>query len=123
MQTFTKTERLCSKVLIDKLVETGKSFNSFPFKITWLEIIENSASVQVMISVPKRIFKSAVDRNRVKRLVREGYRLNKQFLYDNLNNKKILLMLVYTSKTVIGYKEMEEKIREILQRLSKNINL
>ena len=123
MQTFTKAERLCSKVLIDKLVETGKSFNSFPFRIIWLEVVENSASVQVVISVPKRIFKSAVDRNRLKRLTREGYRLNKQFLYDALNNKKILLMLVYTSKTIIEYKEMEEKIKEALQRLSKNINL
>ena len=123
MQTFTKAERLCSKVLIDKLVETGKSFNSFPFRIIWLEVVENSAPVQVVISVPKRIFKSAVDRNRLKRLTREGYRLNKQFLYDTLNNKKILLMLVYTSKTIIEYKEMEEKIKEVLQRLSKNINL
>ena len=123
MQTFTKAERLCSKILIDKLVDTGKSFNSSPFRIIWLEVIENRIPAQVVISVPKRNFKSAVDRNRLKRLTREAYRINKQAFYDSLNNKNILLMLIYTSKTIIEYEEMEEKIVDALQRLSKNVNV
>ena len=122
MQTFTKAERLCSKILIDKLVQTGKSFNSFPFRVVWLEITENIAPVQVVISVPKRIFKTAVDRNRLKRLIREAYRRNKELLYDQLNDKKILLMLIYTSKTKIEYHDMEEKLAETLERLFKNIS-
>ena len=122
MQTFTKAERLCSKVLIDKLVEKGNSFQSFPFKITWLETQEIIMPAQIMISVPKRIFKRAVDRNKLKRRTREAYRKNKMILYDHLNNKKILFMLIYTAKTIADYKEIEEKLIIGLQQLEKKIN-
>jgi ribonuclease P protein component len=122
MQTFTKAERLSSKVAIDKLFEQGKSFHSPPFKICWLEIIEDRSPAQIVISVPKRLFKRAVDRNRIKRLIRETYRKNKNLLYDKLENKKVLLMFIYTSKTIIEYKEMEEKTIMALTRLNKNIN-
>ena len=122
MQTFTKAERLCSKVEIDKLVETGKSFNSGFFKIIWKETTEGTAPAQIVISVPKRLFKKAVDRNRLKRLTREAYRKNKNILYTDLKNKKILLMFIYKVKTIVEYKELEEKIIVALQRLSENIN-
>ena len=62
MKTFSKEERLCSKVFIDELVAKGKSFNSFPFRIIWIEATENKVPVRVVISVPKRIFKRAVCR-------------------------------------------------------------
>ena len=122
MQTFTKAERLCSKILIDKLIETGKSFNISPFRSIWLEVSESSVPVQFVISVPKRNFKKAVDRNRLKRQTREAYRKNKKLLYDHLDDKKVLLMLIYTAKTMIEYKELEEKIIMILQRLIENVN-
>ena len=122
MQTFTKDERLSSKAAIDKLFETGRSFHSAPFKICWLETIEGNSPVQIVISVPKRSFKSSVDRNRLKRLIREAYRKNKNSLYEKMEDKKILLMFIFTAKTMIEYKEMEEKIIVALQRLSKNIN-
>jgi len=122
MQTFTKAERLSSKVEIDNLFGTGKSFNSKPFKVIWLEKAVGDTPVKTVISIPKRLFKRAVDRNRLKRLTREAYRKNKHLLYDDLGNKKILLMFIFTSKTIIEYKEMEEKIISILQRLSKTIN-
>lgn len=122
MQTFTKAERLSSKIEIDSLFGTGKSFNSTPFKVIWLEKAVGNTPVKTVISIPKRLFKRAVDRNRLKRLTREAYRKNKHLLYDDLGNKKILLMFIFTSKTIIEYKEMEEKIISILQRLSKTIN-
>jgi ribonuclease P protein component len=122
MQTFTKAERLCSKILIDKLIETGKSFNIPPFRSIWIEVSESSVPVQFVISVPKRNFKKAVDRNRLKRQTREAYRKNKKLLYDHLDDKKVLLMLIYTAKTMIEYKELEEKIIMILQRLIENVN-
>ncbi len=124
MQTFSKAERLCSKVLIDKLVVTGKSFHSFPFKISWLETQESTVTVpvQLMISVPKRIFKKAVQRNLLKRRTREAYRKNKTILYDYLHNKKILLMFVYTAKTIETYAELEKKIKEALVHLIKELN-
>lgn len=122
MQTFSKAERLCSKVLIDILVETGRSFNSFPFRITWRKVEEGSAPVQVLITVPKRIYKRAVDRNLLKRRIRESYRKNKMELYANLENKKIHLMLIYTSKTIVEQKEIEGKVMEALNRLYKEVN-
>ena len=129
MQTFSKTERLCSQVLIDRLVEKGKSFNSIPFRVSWLEIAESSAPIKIVISVPKRLFKKAVDRNKIKRQIREVYRKEKQKVYDVLEDlptgqagKKFLVMLVYTAKTKMEFKELEAKIIETLERLSKTLN-
>ena len=122
MQTFTKAERLTSKIEIDSLFGTGKSFNIAPFKVIWKESIDSSVPVKIVISIPKRLFKRAVDRNRLKRLTREAYRKNKHLLNDNPGNKKVFLMLIFTSKSIIEYNEMEEKIILILQRLSKTIN-
>ena len=119
MQTFSKNERLCSKILIDRLIATGKSFNHSPFRITWLPIAESSAPIKVVISVPKRSFKRAVDRNRLKRQIREVYRNKKQSVYDVLGEKKILVMIVYTAKTKLEFKKIEQKLIEALDRLSK----
>ena len=121
MQTFSKNERLCSKILIDRLIETGKSFNHSPYRITWLLIAESSAPIKVVISIPKRSFKKAVDRNRLKRQTREIYRKQKQKVYDALVDKKILVMIVYTAKTKIEFKELELKLKEALERLSKTV--
>lgn len=128
MQTFSKNERLCSKILIDRLIETGKSFNHSPYRITWLPIAESSAPIKVVISIPKRSFKKAVDRNRLKRQTREIYRKEKQKVYDVLGDlpagqagKKILLLIVYTAKTKIEFKELELKLKEALERLSKTV--
>lgn len=123
MQTFTKTERLSSKLLIDKLVEKGKSFNNSPFKFVWIELEESATPVQFLISVPKRNFKRAVDRNKLKRRSREAYRKNKaDLLISHLGEKKICLMLVYIAKEKLEYIEIEQKIKEGLQRLVKTIN-
>ena len=121
MQTFSKNERLCSKILIDRMIETGKSFNHSPYRITWLPIAESPAPIKVLISVPKRSFKKAVDRNRLKRQTREIYRKQKQKVYDALGEKKILVMIVYTAKTKIEFKELELKLKEALERLSKTV--
>lgn len=123
MQTFTKTERLSSKLLIDKLVEKGKSFNNSPFKFVWIELEESTTPVQFLISVPKRNFKRAVDRNKLKRRTREAYRKNKgDLLIKPLAEKKICLMLVYIAKEKLEYIEIEQKVKEGLQRLVKTIN-
>ena len=121
MQTFSKNERLCSKILIDRLIETGKSFNHSPYRITWLLIAESSVPIKGVISIPKRSFKKAVDRNRLKRQTREIYRKQKQKVYDVLVDKKILVMIVYTAKTKIEFKELELKLKEALERLSKTV--
>jgi ribonuclease P protein component len=121
MQTFSKNERLCSKPLIDQLIQKGNSFNGFPFKIIWMELQESSAPVKIVISVPKRNFKRAVDRNRIKRLIREAYRKNKHTLIERVGDKKIALLLVFTSKTFMDYGVIEEKIKNVMNRLSNEI--
>ena len=122
MQTFSKDERLCSKPLIDQLVQKGNSFNGFPFKIIWLEITQSTSPVKIVISVPKRKFKKAVDRNRIKRLIREAYRKNKHKLITRMEDKKIALLLVYTSNSIMDYREAQEKINQVLIRLGNEIN-
>lgn len=121
MLTFSKNERLCSKVLIERLIETGKSLNHSPFRFSWLSIAESSAPVKVVISVPKRSFKKATDRNRLKRQIREVYRKEKQGVYNVLGEKKILLMIIFTGKTKLEFKELETKLREGLERLNKQL--
>ena len=118
--TFTKKERLNSKKQIDQLFTEGKTFFSYPFKVFYLfQESEKEFPVQLLISVSKKNFKKAVDRNKLKRLVREGYRRNKLLFYDYLNehNKRALLSLVYVGETILPPKEIEQKLILILQRL------
>ena len=122
MQTFSKNERLCSKPLIDQLIQKGNSFNGFPFKIIWMEIQKNTSPEKIVISVPKKKKKKAVDRNRIKRLIREAYRKNKHQLMERIENKKVVLLLIYTARTIPEYAETEEKINQALIRLGNEIN-
>ena len=118
--TLIKKERLSSKKLIDQLFTEGKTFFSYPFKVFYLfKETEEEFPVQVLITVSKKNFKKAVDRNKIKRLVREGYRKNKLLLHDYLNekNKSVLLGLVYVGETILLSQEIEQKLILILQRL------
>ena len=101
MLTFKKEERLSSRKEIQDLYETGKSFNSKCFRVFWKSSKQSEIfPAQVLISVSKKNFKRAVDRNRIKRLIREAYRKNKHLLYESLNagNKKIILLYCYLVK-------------------------
>lgn len=77
--------------------------------------------VQLLVVVPKRGFKRAVDRNRIKRLMREAYRTNKQLLniYSGKEAQQLLLGIVYVGKTILSYAEIEKKLILVLHRLSK----
>lgn len=121
-QTFTKEERLHSKKQIEQLFNEGDSFFVYPFKVIFLATEnEESRFPQILISVSKKNFKRAVDRNKIKRLIREAYRKNKTHLINTLNNNQTSLMigLIYTAKTLLSYAEIERKIILILQRLKK----
>lgn len=122
METFRKEERLNSKALIDQLFEKGTYITVSPFRTIWMDAdFTSSLPAQIAISVSKKRFKHAVDRNRVKRLVREAYRRNKYILLDALTNsqKKCILLFIYTGKSATSYSEVESKIILTLQRLSK----
>jgi ribonuclease P protein component len=120
MQTFKKEERLCSKKSIDFLFANGKSFYLNPFKIKWTyQDFNTNYPIQILIVVPKRYFKKAHDRNKIKRQIREAYRKNKSILYDflKIKEKKITLAIIYTEKDISPYNLIEEKIILTLQRL------
>ena len=121
-QTFKKAERLSSKKTIKELFADGSSFFIFPFKIVWkFTELNSDYPAQVLISVSKRNFTKAVDRNRIKRQIRESYRKNKNSLYSYATNKQkqIAFALIFSSNKKIPYKEIESKIIVILQRLEK----
>lgn len=121
-QTFKKAERLSSKKTIEQLFESGRSFTIAPFKVIWLNGDEHQpAQVQVAFSVPKKNFKRAVDRNKLKRRSREAYRKQKQEFYGMLGEKKLAVMLVYIAKEIHEYALIEKKINLVLKRLKDEI--
>ncbi len=124
MDTFRKEERLNSKILINQLFEQGAYITIFPFRCVWMEAdLASDHLVQMAISVSKKKFKRAVDRNKVKRLIREAYRKNKGVLTEELNRqqKKCILLFIYTGNTIVLYPEFESKIILTLQRLIKEM--
>lgn len=117
--TFRKEERLHSKKLIAELMASGKSFSFYPLRVVWLkQEIAGKFSAQVFFSVPKKKIKTAVQRNRIKRRLREAYRKNKHFLYEQLTKKSLLIALIYTSVEECSYKDIQSKLILALQRLS-----
>jgi len=119
-QTFAKEERLYEKKLIDQLFKDGKSFFVFPFKVFYVPLeVEGYFLPKVLLSVPKRNFKRAVDRNRIKRLMREAYRRNKSSLSKEEEGcrHQLLIGLIYTAKVEMDYVGIERKIILILQQL------
>ena len=122
--TLGKEERLKSRKLIERLYEEKNSVKVFPLRMIFLQTKHTSDfPVQVGVSVSKRNFKLAVDRNRIKRLMRESYRLQKEIVYDNLD-KPYVFMISYLGKQECTYDEMFLKMEKLLKRFveeTKNI--
>ncbi|MGB0839285.1 MAG: ribonuclease P protein component [Chitinophagales bacterium] len=130
--TFKRTERLKNKSVISQLFKKGKSKSIFPFRIVWLERSSDETShssivkptsfpVQVVVSVPKRNFGKATDRNRIKRQIREAYRLNKHLLYEGLesSNTHLALMVIYVGKKPLSFDTINYKMIGVIRYLSK----
>ncbi len=118
--TFSKKEKLKSKKAIDLLFSKGKGINAYPIRAMVLPKCEvDDVVLSAGFSVPKRNIKLAVNRNVIKRRMREAYRLNNKALklWLTENEKGIDLMLIYTAKQIHSYQEIEEKIKVILTRL------
>lgn len=122
MHTFKKEERLSSKVAISQLFTTGKSFYSKPFKVLWLQTdVLGTVPTKILISVPKRSFKRAVDRNLLKRRIREAYRKNKTLLEASSLEKPVHLAFLYSSKTILPYSFIEVQMIATLKEATKRI--
>lgn len=123
--TFRKEERLCSRRLIDQLYDEGHRLMAFPFSVQWMTL-EDAPSLtpcQVMIVAPKRKFKHAVDRNHVRRLTRECYRLRKDTLYNFLREQgiSIIFSLVYIHNEIMPYEQLGHKMDKLITALEKDI--
>jgi len=119
--TLPKTERLTGKKAITSLFSHGESFFIFPLKVCWFprQSPENLDPPQLLISVSKRNFKKAVHRNRIKRLIREAYRLHKQeFNAIPINLIPETIGLVYVGKELPNFSDIEKKLISVLRRFN-----
>ncbi|HLL96551.1 MAG TPA: ribonuclease P protein component [Spirosoma sp.] len=130
-QTFTKSERLCSKKVLGELFKKGsasgqpgmvQTFYLFPFRVLYLphDPERPSSWPAIVITVPKRTFKRAVDRNLVRRRVREAYRLNKMSLAPNTigtsQSGPAYIAFLYTAKQIISFEEIEKGMKLALKK-------
>ena len=116
--TYNKEEKLKSQKAIEQLFAEGQSVSAYPLRMVYLD---NQTSLKVGVSVSKRNFKLAVHRNRVKRLLREGYRLNKNLLIDN-NLDHYTLMILYISKEMPDFMTIDKKMKALLSKFNDQIS-
>ena len=122
--SFPKAEHLCGEKRIARLYTQGEAFMAFPFRVVFrIEQKKDLATASVMVSVPKKRFKRAVKRNRLKRLLREAYRLNKHALIDLLDEKKLQVHVAfnYVSDEELDFVTVEKKMKAALQKLMDKI--
>jgi len=122
--TWTKAEKLKSRKRIEWVFKEGKSLSVFPFKLFYLLAEPTPAApLQAGFGAGSRHFKKAVDRNRIKRLSREAYRVQKQPLIDHLMEKglSMALFIVYTGKELPDHSTVKARIGVALQKLIKEI--
>lgn len=112
--TFTESERLKGKIRIDNLYKEGKSFVAFPFFVVCCNEVK-ATNTRVLISVSKKRFKNATDRNKIKRRIREAYRLNKSKLDIYPTN----VAFNYIAPKILDYKTIEQKLLSTFKRLNK----
>jgi ribonuclease P protein component len=118
--TYPKNEKLKSKTTIDLLFSEGNSVSKFPLRLVYVENKEENAELMKMgVSVSKKYFKKAVDRNYFKRVLRETYRLNKHLLINNLE-KPYAFMFFYQTKERLSYQEIEEKTIQLFQKFNES---
>lgn len=122
--SFSKSEHLCGEKRIAQLFTQGDAFIAYPLRVVYLlEPKKENESVRVMVNVPKKRFKLAVKRNKLKRLMRETYRLNKQLLVDAVEAKNIQINIAfnYVSDEEMDFKMIEKKMKVALQKLLEKI--
>ena len=122
--TLHKVERLDKKKIIEKMFAGGsRSFSVFPLRVVYLPVEELEADASILISVSKRRFKRAVKRNRVKRQIREAYRVNKHELLNILVERKfgLAIAFIYLSDQLVESSIIEDRMRIALVRITEKM--
>jgi ribonuclease P protein component len=124
-QSFQKSERLCSRKTISLLFDEGNIFYTHAFKIVWCaDPSSTEFPARVAFSVLKKEFRKAVDRNLIKRRMREAYRRNKQLLYETLYslNIQIAFIIIFRGSDIPMYSEIEKSMADMIGKLIIVIN-
>ena len=122
--TLNKSERLKSRKSIESLFLQGKTVSSPPLKLLFRKVVELPVPVQMTVAVPKRFIKNAVDRNLIKRRIREAYRLKKNFFLNSVTNKSTFyeILFLYQSKEICDFKTIRNSVNFLLIKLAESIN-
>ncbi len=122
---FSKKEKLKSRKAIEQLFQTRQSVHVFPLRLIWrkLDFPLSQSPAQFAVSVPKRTFPKAVDRNRIKRVIREVYRLNKAAFYTALPKEEgqFGCMFLYTGKRPPTFTEIEKSLKKLIKIIPKKL--
>jgi len=114
--SYPKNEKLKSKTSINQLFSEGKSVSKYPLRLVYMQHEDaNLPKIQMGVSVSKRYFKKAVDRNYFKRVLRETYRLNKKILHEQIE-KSYSFMFFYQTNEKLNYQEINEKTIELFNK-------
>ena len=119
-ERFGKKYKLCSKIVIASLFEKGNQIKSYPFALRYIPTkLNTNTPFQIAISVPKKSFKKATDRNRIKRVVREAVRKNKHIVENAIakEEQQLALFLIYTAQKEEPYQTINNKIESLFLRL------
>lgn len=120
--TYPKNERLKSKTTIDLLFSDGKSVSKYPLRLVYRQEEADAAEkIKMGVSVSKKYFKKAVDRNYFKRVLRETYRLNKHLLLDNIQ-QPYAIMFFYQTKDRLSYEEINTKTIQLFEKFLLQVN-
>jgi len=120
--SYSRKEKLKSKKLIEKMFAEGRSISAFPLRLVYLETnFTDGVDIKTGVSVSKRYFKSAVDRNRIKRLLREVYRLNKPVYFNNFSTQ-CAFMILYIGNEKPTFEEVDKAMKQLLEKVLKKVS-
>ena len=112
--SFPKSEKLCGKLIVDQLYKQGKRFVVWPLRVSYIVSPDNAN--RILIWAPKSLFRHAVDRNRLRRQMREAYRLNKEMLSHS--DTRYYIAFNYIDKTMQDYSVISKAMKKALKKLS-----
>ncbi len=121
-KTYHKSEKLKSQKLIENLFENGQYVSTFPLRLVYMEMyFDEKIQVKTAVSVSKRNFKSAVDRNKIKRLLREAYRLHQSSYFNNISTQ-YAFMILYIGKEIPSFTDVEKNMKMLFEKFSNTLS-